>query len=98
MRQTTGEKMITPSLVVPYYNHLMTHCEKTRNDNEEHPLLDESDSHDAADHALGILEKYYNISSEHATLATVLDPRLKMGFYKDPTLSSDYGEKNTALC
>jgi hypothetical protein len=35
--------------------------------------------------------KYYNISSELCTIATVLDPRLKLEFYKD---GSDNGGEN----
>ena len=37
---------------------------------------------DAAKAAFAKLNKYYNISSELCTIATVLDPRLKLNFYK----------------
>ena len=45
---------------------------------------------DAAEAALMKLDKYYNISSELCTIATVLDPRLKLDFYKaDQTPSAE---------
>ena len=43
---------------------------------------------DASKAALIKLNKYYDISSELCTIATVLDPRLKLNFYKSDKNSS----------
>ena len=37
---------------------------------------------DAAQTAFFKLDKYYNVSSELCTIATVLDPRLKLDYYR----------------
>jgi hypothetical protein len=46
---------------------------------------------DAAKAAYSRLNKYYDISSELCTMATVLDPRLKLQFFKD---GSENGGEN----
>lgn len=38
----------------------------------------------AVDSCSSKLLKYYNISSETCTVATILDPRFKLEYYEDP--------------
>lgn len=85
----SGQHYPTLSMVVPIYNILLTHLEAKCKPNE--PPNEPSTSMyietdflaDAAKTAYTKLNKYYNISSELCTIATVLDPRLKLQFYKD---------------
>jgi hypothetical protein len=65
-------------MVVPIYNILLTNLESKYNQEESSAFLA-----DAAKAAYCKLNKYYDISSELCTIATVLDPRLKLKFYKD---------------
>jgi hypothetical protein len=44
---------------------------------------------DAATCAAEKLGQYYDISSEHSTIAVVLDPRHKLQFYEDESKSDD---------
>ena len=44
---------------------------------------------DAASCASDKLKQYYDISSEHCTIAVVLDPRHKLQFYEDELKSND---------
>ena len=82
----SGQHYPTLSMVVPVYNLLLTHLEEKKcNANEPAAsMYTETDFlADAANAAYSKLNKYYNISSELCTIATVLDPRLKLDFYKD---------------
>jgi hypothetical protein len=84
---TNGEQMVTLSSVVPWYNLLLNHCMSYKRSNSSNPTLTESDLYDAAEAAGGKLKKYYNCSSEHCTLAVLLDPRMKLEFYQDQSFS-----------
>lgn len=74
----SGQQYPTLSMVVPFYNALLTNLESKCNQNGSSAFLA-----DAANAAYCKLYKYYDISSELCTIATVLDPRLKLKFYKD---------------
>ena len=54
------------------------------------------DLSDAAHEAYIKLEKYFNISSDFAILAVVLDPRHKITFYEDPKRSPQKKQANVA--
>lgn len=74
-------------MVVPVYTFLLDHLEKLSVESDRgHTIYTETSfKQDAARAAFDKLNKYYNISSEACTVATVLDPRLKLDFYKDET-------------
>ena len=70
-------------MVVPAYTIILNHLEKLASPSDLSSVYTESSSlQDAAKAAFVKLNKYYNISSELCTIATVLDPRLKLNFYK----------------
>ena len=70
-------------MVVPAYTIILNHLEKLASPSDLSSVYTESSSvQDAANAAFAKLNKYYNISSELCTIATVLDPRLKLNFYK----------------
>lgn len=86
----SAEVYPTLNLVVPAYTIIMNHLEKFAGDEEnDDDTNSESDSCDlnldlkisASKAALLKMSKYYNISSEVCTIATILDPRLKLNFY-----------------
>jgi hAT family C-terminal dimerisation region/Domain of unknown function (DUF4413) len=81
----SGQHYPTLSMVVPVYNVLLNHLEAKCTSNEPDPTLyaETANLADAAKAAYSKLNKYYDISSELCTMATVLDPRLKLQFYKD---------------
>ena len=75
---------------MPVYNLLLTHLEEMKSSANE--IYTETNFlTDAANAAYSKLNKYYDISLELCTIATVLDPRLKLEFYKD---GSDNGGEN----
>ena len=69
----SGQLYPTLSMVVPIYNILLTNLESKCNQEESSAFLA-----DAASPAYCKLYKYYEISSEVCTIATVLDPPLKL--------------------
>ena len=73
-----ADQSATLQTIVPWYNILMDHCDKTVEEENE-----ESTLHDAAEEAKDKLIKYYDISSEHMTIAVLLDPRQRTAFYTD---------------
>lgn len=80
----SGQNYPTLSIVVPVYNILLEHLETKCDNAPSASVYVESDYlQDAAKAAFAKLNKYYDISSELCTIATVLDPRLKLEFYKD---------------
>lgn len=93
--KTNGQSFVTVSIVIAHYNQLLDHCSKTMQSNSANPLRDSSDLHDAASYAHDKLEGYYNCSSEHFTIATLMDPRMKLEYYKDPN-KDEAGNQNDA--
>ena len=84
------------NLFIPAYVAIMDHWERLASCNDEvDSIYYESDFKvDAAKAALMKLNRYYDISSELSTVATVLDPRLKLQFYmSDKTSSAENPEE-----
>lgn len=83
-----GDKSISLSKMIPLFNHLLDHCDETKKKYDE-SMEDETDLlQEAGEAAFDKLLKYYNVSSENATIAVILDPRLKLDQYrKDDTKS-----------
>ena len=80
----SGQNYATLSMVVPIYNILLDHLEaKSQNAPSAFVYVESDYLVDAAKAAFAKLNKYYDISSELCTIATVLDPRLKLQFYMD---------------
>lgn len=81
--EVQADRYPTISHVLPWYDFLLDHSEGIRDNTNVSESL-----HDSASAAFDKLEKYYNISSEHLTIAILLDPRLKLHFFaaegKDP--------------
>jgi hypothetical protein len=71
-------------MVVPAYTIILNHLETLASSPSYHSSVytESSSAEDAAKAAFAKLNKYYDISSELCTIATVLDPRLKLNFYK----------------
>ena len=80
----SGDTYPSLNMVVPAYTTILDHLERIASvDIEDFTLYDEEDSNvDAAKAAFNKLNKYYDISSELCSIATVLDPRLKLEFYR----------------
>jgi len=77
-----ADKRATLQDVVPWSNELLDHCEQILEQEEPaDATLDTSTLYDAAEEARDKLLKYYDISSEHMTIAVLLDPRQKLSFY-----------------
>jgi predicted DNA-binding protein with PD1-like motif len=68
----------TLSVTIPIYNTLIDHVEDTISSVEIDPIITE-----AAGACKEILLKYYNKTNESYIIATILDPRLKIQYYKD---------------
>jgi hypothetical protein len=80
----SGDSYPSLNMVVPCYVMLMNHLERLSSGNDVgRSIYAESDFKvDASKAALMKLNKYYDVSSELCTIATVLDPRHKLEFYK----------------
>jgi hypothetical protein len=78
----SGDSYPALNLVVPTYTALLNHLELLSNDAVTTMYAESDFIKDASKDAFNKLNKYYNISSELCTIATVLDPRLKLDFYK----------------
>ena len=92
----SGDSYPSLNMVVPCYVLLMNHLQRLSSCNDGGTsMYTESDFKvDASKAALMKLNKYYDISSELCTIATVLDPRHKLDFYKaDKNLSADNPEE-----
>ena len=91
----SGDSYPSLNMVVPCYVMLMNHLERLSSPSDHSSVYTESSSiKDAAKAAFVKLNKYYDISSELCTIATVLDPRHKLDFYKaDNNLSADNPEE-----
>jgi hypothetical protein len=85
--RVSGRNYPTISEVIPWYNFLLDHAETTMDITSEilRPKL-----HLAATAAFNKLEKYYSETSDFYTIATVLDPKLKLEPYKPD--GDDIGE------
>ncbi|CAI5484495.1 unnamed protein product [Closterium sp. Yama58-4] len=73
-----GSVYPTVTTIVPYYNLLLDTLEKTLHDESNPPsdLL-----RDLIKVALPVLQKYYDHSTDELTVATFLDPGLKMAYF-----------------
>jgi hypothetical protein len=77
-----GDKYPTLSMVVPQYNRLLKHLEKYGEKTRPAALATSIDPlHRSVVAAHAKIKTYYNVTSETYTIATVLDPRLKLDFY-----------------
>ena len=73
-----SENRVLLSIVVPLYNQLLDHVEA-----KLASMASQDDMFDAIKACHDKLEKYYDISSEICTAATILDPRFKTSAYED---------------
>jgi uncharacterized C2H2 Zn-finger protein len=92
----SGDSYPSLNMVVPCYVMLMNHLERLSSCNDVgRSIYTESDFKvDASKAALMKLNTYYDVSSELCTIATVLDPRHKLDFYKsDQKTSADNPEE-----
>jgi len=69
---------LTLSITIPIYNTLVDHVEDTISSVAINLIIIE-----AARACKEILLKYYNKTNESYIIATILDPRLKIQYYKD---------------
>ena len=91
----SGSFYPTLSMTVPLYNILIDHVEDVIGDeNEEDQIDDENNSEEeeeewsqviknAAKKSKVKLLEYYNKTGDIYLIATILDPRLKLQYYKD---------------
>jgi hypothetical protein len=71
-------------MVVPQYNRLLKHLEKYGEKTRPAALATSIDPlHRSVVAAHAKIKEYYNVTSDTYTVATVLDPRLKLDFYDD---------------
>ena len=71
-------------MVIPQYNRLLNHLEKWGEKTKPAPSATSVDPlHHSVVAAHAKIKQYYNITSDTYTVATVLDPRLKVAFYAD---------------
>lgn len=96
-KRISGQQYATFNNVLPLYNYLMDHCEENRtkylNWSEgitRSPYRSITNSCDilkdlikATTAAYAKFDKYYNIQSDYAIAALVLDPRLNVSYYID---------------
>jgi hypothetical protein len=68
----------TLTTTIPLYNFLIDHIEDTENETNIDPIIKE-----AAISYKEKLLKYYNKTNESYLIATILDPRLKLQYYKN---------------
>ena len=69
-------------MVIQAYTLILDHLVRSANDTGFNPLNNEMHIKQIiARAAFAKLNKYYNVSSESCTIATILDPRLKLKFY-----------------
>lgn len=80
----SGSTYPTLSMTIPLYNTLIDHIEDTVGKNNIEPTIKE-----AANMCKAKLLKYYNKTNETYLVATVLDPRLKLQYYKDNNWEDD---------
>ena len=79
-----GDMYPTLSMAVPFYNSLLTHIEKFGELTRPAPDAVEVDIlHNAVIASYGKIVDYYNITSDYYTIATVLDPRVKLMIYEE---------------
>jgi hypothetical protein len=78
-------------MAVPNYNKLLNHIEKHGRLSAPTPTATSVDSlHNACVAAYSKITKYYMTTSDCYTIATVLDPRLKLDFYDAEERQSIY--------
>lgn len=68
----------TLTTTIPLYNSLIDHIEDTESETNIDPIIKEA--------AISCKEKlleYYNKTNESYLIATILDPRLKLQYYKN---------------
>jgi len=79
----SGSTYPTLSTTVPLYNSLVDHIEDTINMGDIEQIIS-----DAAEECKTKLLGYYNKTNNACLIATVLDPRLKLRYYRD----NDWGD------
>lgn len=106
----SGQHYATFNTVLPSYNFLMDHCidfqsryTRWRDGVERSPYRTITANSDilpdlivAARAANSKFEKYYNVQSDYAIAALVLDPRLNTSYYDDGTSSSTETQRESA--
>ncbi len=86
----SGDNYPSLNMVIPAYWERLASC----NDDVDSIYYESDFKVDAAKAALMKLSRYYDISSELCTVATVLDPRLKLEFYmSDKNASAENPEE-----
>ena len=73
----------TLSMAVPHYNNLLKHIQKHGESSRPSSNATTVDKlHNACVSAYGKIVRYYMVTSDCYTIATVLDPRLKLDYYE----------------
>ena len=73
----------TLSMAVPHYNNLLKHIDKHGKSSQPSSNATTVDKlHNACVAAYGKIVQYYIVTSDCCTIATVLDPRLKLDYYE----------------
>ena len=75
---------LTLSITIPLYNIHIDHIEDTISLDNIKPVIKE-----AAESCKNKLLEYYNKTNETYLIATILDPRFKMQYYKDNNWEED---------
>jgi hypothetical protein len=79
---TCGDKYPTLSLVLPLYNAILDHVERWMKKTAlEDTIVDKL--HHACVASYSKMKNYYDLTSDVYTIATVLDPRFKLDYYKN---------------
>lgn len=93
-----AEKIPTLSYMMPYFDEVLDVLEqKERSYRKERLSNEDADTlADGIGAAVQKIFKYFEVASDYAILATALDPRAKMNYYKD-NLDSNYSAIITKL-
>ena len=80
----------TLTLMMPFFDSIMDSLERLHLKYREEGLLNEDmdDLAEGTEAALQKLLKYFEVSSDLAILATIMDPRIKMDYYRNNTDSN----------
>jgi len=106
----SGQHYATFNVVLPFYNFLMDHCEESRTKylnwrkgmtrSTYRTMTSTSDTLKdlikGTTAAYEKLDKYYNIQSDYAIAALVVDPRLNVSFYQDENNPSSVAQVESA--
>lgn len=91
---TTKDKFPTLSKMMPYFDQLLDHFSSVQdkltgggNQRQNGQFLINEDTDNAVDAAEQKILKYFEVSSDLAIVAAILDPRLRMEYYQNESES-----------